>query len=346
MNIWQIATGETGRDYRRIFFDYDVMALGPGMYGDAYKVDYADGVPNSAKSQVHNFAHLPKPGDRVIMRFGKEIIGVGQIPSGKDSQYLYHEAFRCVYGWDLRHCQRVVWAKDVNLKDFKGAYADTKRKPSFTQVHEKAIVDKVKAFDDKLFDRSLKSLPKAGFDEYSYDELGTELFKAGMSNKNIEDILKALEQADRLWWWYDKENKGRPSEQEIISHMILPIFLGLGWSHQQMAVEWQKVDVAFFKNMPAQSENAVMILEAKGWGQALTEAFSQPQGYIKSLDLKRVKCIVLTDGANIFLYGKKKNCFCPEPIGYINIWSLQKQYLLPKNTSIAETLVKLQPSAM
>ncbi len=37
MKIWQIATGEPGRDYRQLFFDYDVMILGPTQLGDALK---------------------------------------------------------------------------------------------------------------------------------------------------------------------------------------------------------------------------------------------------------------------------------------------------------------------
>ncbi len=30
MKVWQIAAGEPGRDYRKLFFDHDVMLLGQG----------------------------------------------------------------------------------------------------------------------------------------------------------------------------------------------------------------------------------------------------------------------------------------------------------------------------
>src|SRR5208337_5417509 len=112
MKIWQIATGEPGRDYRELFFDYDVMILGPSHFGDALKNKYHDGIPNSSGSQVHSFAHNPAPGDRVIMRFAHDVIGIGQIPDSEKDQYSFEQAFRCVYGWDLRHCRRVIWAQN------------------------------------------------------------------------------------------------------------------------------------------------------------------------------------------------------------------------------------------
>ena len=35
MKVWQMATGEPNRDYQELFFDHDIMILGPGRYGDA-----------------------------------------------------------------------------------------------------------------------------------------------------------------------------------------------------------------------------------------------------------------------------------------------------------------------
>lgn len=61
MKVWQIATGEPGRDYRRLFFDYDLMILGPSDRGNALDGRYRDGVANSPGSQVHKFATGPSP---------------------------------------------------------------------------------------------------------------------------------------------------------------------------------------------------------------------------------------------------------------------------------------------
>jgi len=51
MKVWQIATGEPSRDYRELFFDHDVMILGPGRHGNALSGEYAKGRANSAMRQ-------------------------------------------------------------------------------------------------------------------------------------------------------------------------------------------------------------------------------------------------------------------------------------------------------
>jgi hypothetical protein len=347
MRVWQIATGEPGRDYRELFFDHDIMILGPSHLGNALENNYADGVPNSSGSQVNSFANKPKPGDRVIMRFAHDVIGIGQIPP-IDQPYSFEEpTFRCVYGWDLCHCRRVVWAQEYELGELVNVFKNAKQKPSFTQVHEKHILGLVRSIDKSVFDRKLKKMPEIDTSAYTEESLGIELFRAGISNKNINDIRIALEQAERLCSWYNSEHCGRnPSENEVISHITLPLFLGLGWSHQQIAVEWNKVDIAFFKNPPTKKENCVMVLEAKGLGTALSEVLDQPQGYVNNLDLSNTKYILTTDGANLFVYGRSNDGWNPNPIGYISVESLQKQYVLPKNTNLVETLVMLQPSAV
>lgn len=345
MNVWQIATGEPGRDYRELFFDHDMMIMGPSHLGDALLNRYASGSANSPNRQVHSFTHGPKQGDRVLMRFAHDVIGIGQVPPGDEYQYSFDETFRCVYGWDLCHCRRVVWAEDYELGDLALVYRTAKQKPTFTQVHEQHIFKMVRDIDSAYFECPLKEMPKIDASIYSDEELGVELFRAGISNKNINDILIALQQAERLCAWYPRCGRS-PSENEIVSHIILPLFLGLGWSHQQIAVEWNKVDIAFFKRTPTITENCVMVLEAKGLGRPLSDVLDQPKSYVQSLNLADVKHILTTDGENLFMYERSGNEWISNPTGYLNVRNLQKQYVLPKNTSLVDTLVSLQPSAV
>lgn len=345
MNVWQIAVGESGRDYREIFFDYDIMIIGPSRFGDALSNSYT-----GRFSKIHSFAHNPEPGDRVIMRLGKEILGVGQIPSGNENQYSFDMTFNCVYGWDLCHYRRVIWAEDYSLGKLATAYKNIGLMTAFTQVHIQNIVEMVRKIDESVFQRKLKKKPDVDTSVYSEEKLGVELFRAGISNKNIEDIVIALKQAGRLFSLYDFGLCGRkPTEYEIVSHMILPLFLGLGWSHQQIAVEWNRADMAFFKKMPTTPDNCVMILEAKGLGNPLGGVLKQPVGYVRELGLKDIKYILVTDGANLFVYSKPKDGQWSEnlnPVSYLCIHSLQKEYILPKKTSSIDTLVRLQPSAV
>ena len=344
---WQIATGEPGRDYRQIFFDHDVMILGPGSHGDARSNDYASGPPNSAWRQVHNFCHEPRPGDRVLMRLAKEIIGVGEIPREDEHQYSHEDAFSCVYGWDLHHTRRVRWAGGADLGAFSGVYDHAKQKPSFTAVHESAIVTAADAIPEEYFNRPLRALPE-GASRFTDEELGVRLFEAGLSNRNIEEITRALKQAARLcaWYWSDQCPKARPTEHEIVSHVVLPIFLGLGWSHQQVAVEWNRIDMAFFKRTPSVEENCVMVLEAKGLGRPLSEVLWQPRSYVDKLGLTNVRKIVTTDGANLFVYGRNGGEWDTDPIGYFSVDDLKKRYVLPKKASVVDTLVMLQPASV
>jgi hypothetical protein len=346
MKVWQIATGDAGRNYSEVFFNYDVMIIGGSRQGSALENDYRDGKANSEGSQIHNFAHLPKAGDRVIMRYGKKVIGVGEIPSDEEHSYSFNESFRCVYGWDLCHCRRVNWAKSINIKDLENVFISMKQKPSFSQVHEQRIVELVSEISEMSFRSTLQDLPKLDTSTYELDDLGVELFKVGISNKNIGDILLALEQAERLCSWYDSGSAGRyPTENEVISHIVLPLFLGLGWSHQQIAVEWNRVDMAFFKHTPSNADNCVMILEAKGLWTGLGEVLHQPLAYVEKLQLKGVKHIVVTDGANIFVYERKEEGeWSPEPVAYLSVNFLQKEYIIPKDTDAASTLKLLQPN--
>jgi hypothetical protein len=348
MKIWQIATGEPGRDYRRLFFDHDLMILGPSEDSDACSGVYERGKANSPRRQVHRFFTGPQPGDRVLARLGHEVIGVGRIPSEPEHQYTFDETFRSIYGWNLCHLRRVKWARNFELGDLANVYRRDKQKPSFTGVNEDSIIEQVTNIPDAHFDGDLKILPDIDTERYSDEELSVELFRRGVSNKNTEDILAALRQAERLCSWYDTQDSDRPTEHEVVSHVILPIFLGLGWSHQQVAVEWKKVDMAFFKHTPTGPENCIMVLEAKGLGKPLTDRHSQARGYIEKHGLESVEYIATTDGASLFLYKRSEDGWGedPTPTGYLDVRSLQKQYLLPGGTDLVDTLVQLQPGAM
>lgn len=347
MTLWQIAAGEPGRDYRKLFFDHDLMLLGPSDRGDARDGRYADGIANSPGSQVHRFATAPEPGDRVIARLGKEVIGVGEIPPGPEGVYAFDETFRSVYGWSLCHARRVRWAEGADLTGFEAVYAHAKQKPSFTAVREPHIVSEALSLGPEPFDRPLKPVPEADTTPYTDEELGVELFRAGIGNRNIEEILAALRQAERLCSWYRAEaQRDRPTEHEVVSHVVLPIFLGLGWSHQQIAVEWKKMDMAFFKRTPTTPENCVMVLEAKGLGDPLNERVAQPQRYVEAAGLGSVRYVVTTDGPSLFLYERTPEGWAPEPVGHLDVVSLQRRYLLPEGTNPVETLVRLQPGAV
>jgi hypothetical protein len=138
----------------------------------------------------------------------------------------------------LCHTRRVVWAGEADLAGFEGVYDHVKQKPSFTAVHASHIVDEAFAFSSENFDRALRPMPEVDTTPYTDEELSVALFRTGIGSRNIEEIFAALRQAKRLCSWYRAaDQSGRPTDNEVVSPVVLPIFLGLGWSQQQIVAE-------------------------------------------------------------------------------------------------------------
>jgi hypothetical protein len=113
-----------------------------------------------------------------------------------------------------------------------------------------------------------------------------------------------------------------------------------------LAVEWNRVDIAFFKTTLTNEENCVMVLEAKGMGEALGDVLEQPLNYMRNLGLRHVTHIVVSNGATLFVYGKKRRSWDSAPLAYLDVTCLQKEYILPKGTNPVDALVMLQLSAL
>lgn len=349
MKVWQIAAGERSRDYSELFLAHDLMLIGTDhLDDDARSSQYADGVHNSRNSRrVYRFAHEVDPGDRVLMRSGQKVISVGEIPSEAEHQYEFDSTFRSVYGWDLQHLRRVKWAADLELGDELVMAFRGKRMARFGQVRDSYILAAVRNLDAAHFAAPLNELPPTDTRVYTDDKLRVELSRAGVNNKNIEDIVAKLSQAKHLISWYRTDGSGRKlAEYEVVSHIVLPLFLGLGWSYKQIAVEWNKVDMAFFERTPATEANCVMVLEAKGLERGLSQILHQPQDYVRRLGLEGVRHIVTTNGTELFVYEKSGTDWNPNPVGYLSIPSLQREYVRPKGTNLIDTLVRLQPNTI
>jgi hypothetical protein len=98
-------------------------------------------------------------------------------------------------------------------------------------------------------------------------------------------LKMSISRIRRLSRWYESQKEvGRPSEHEIVAYMITPLLLGMGCSEQLVAVEWNKIDMAFFNRTPLTKkegfDNCIMILEAKKPNQSLTDAYTQANNYV------------------------------------------------------------------
>lgn len=347
MTLWQIAAGEPHRYFEKLFFEHGVMIMGPSYLGSAKESVYASGRSLSKGNQVHAFANSVKIGDRVIVRKKQDIIGVGEIQEG--SSYQFIEQFGCVLGWDLCHTWNVSWAEDKELhQKIPNPFLGQRQIATFNQVHNLDTIKNIEAIPVSSFKKKDINLSHNVSKPLSYDDVRIKLFQRGVSSVQIENIVSALRQCRQLASWYNtNEHSGdRPTEHEVVSHMVLPLLLALGWSHQQIAVEWNRIDVALFIKTPTEGKNCVGIIEAKGHGQSLGNVLAQPQSYVENLKLVNARKAIITDGSNIFIHEVSPDTgkFNPIPSGYLNMNFLTESYLLPERASAIDTLIQMLPS--
>jgi len=247
MRVWQIACGEPNRYYDDLFLDHDVMFLGPGRPGPydggVYRKAAAEGwIRRSHPGRVKNFALGVQPGDIVLLRKGYRVITIG-VAAG----YSYHwnESLDDVYGWDLQHCRAVCWQRHLDaelekIQEQKDVFSRMKQIPTFTRVKQDRFLSPVEHLFSQVKKRPLKDPPSVP-SPMGMAEIGERLFAAGLPNEAVDHVVNAIERQRRLVRWYaaqGKESK-RPTEHEVVAHMVLPLLLALGWSEQLLAVECQ-----------------------------------------------------------------------------------------------------------
>ncbi len=354
--IWQIAAGETGRDYTKLFLDYDVMFMGPGNPGSydkqAYDALVQKGlVRKSIATQLRQFCTEVKGGDIVLLRLGAQAKAIGLIRYWKSPEYSWTQTFNDVFGWDLQHTRRVIWQHhltDELQKIQKGKGLFHYRGSTFSKVH-KRLEGQLKDLFGQCKLREFKPLPSLP-QPLTLEELGTELFSKGLPNEDVDKFILAIQRQRRLAKWY-RENRAqskKPAEHEVVAHMILPFMLALGWSEQLLAVEWNRIDLAAFSCTPRKKENVCLLCEAKEYGHGLqNKTFSQATNYVKRLRLDNCNRILLTDGERLYLHQKKKDGSWDEnPVGYLNVKLIRTNHIAPAGTSAVDTIIALTPAGI
>ena len=354
MKVWQIAAGEVGRYYEELFIEHDVMFMGPGEHGKFDDQLYQKKVElkqltNHKKNQIGSFVNAPVSGDIVLLRKGYYIDSIGVVP---DEGYHWSKSLDDVYGWDLQHTRRIIWQEDLRTdlckiqeKGKNPLFGDRKQIPTFTAVEDQKILEPLTKLFDKVKTRELKSFKFTTPEPLSMEMFGEELFARGLSNESVDKVVNSILRQRRLGKWYSKncEDKIRPTEQEVVGDMVLPLMLALGWSEQLLAVEWNKVDLAGFSETPTEREKCILICEAKRLSHGLQSAFGQAQGYFEKLGLKNCKKILVTDGMKLYVYEMRNREWSDTPCGYFNVEKIRTNHIAPKNTNAIDTLLALTP---
>lgn len=309
MAYWQVSAGYGGesgggRDYHDVFLDYGVMLIGPGEYGE-YHQNRARYEREKDGGDVKRFAEEVSIGDVVVLKrpSGRrwKVLAVGEVKSG----YVWLEMFDDVEGWDIQHGRHVEWVKPPEGvgEDIEGL-----TQGKFRRVHDnKAIhaIDKILR-DGRPVDNA--SPPQAARN-VSDGDLIRILTDLGWEEVEAERFTGSLESIRALARWYrDLVRQGvKVREHETRTFLIVPLLQALGWSAEQLKIEWRNVDIAFFKEpYSEESDKCVMILESKKLLESLaTKAREQAARY--SERYPSCESIIVSDGCSYKLFERTQD---------------------------------------
>lgn len=336
--IWQQACGDTNRNYSKICLEWDVILNGPGYAGSYPECDSilnSHGWTSKKRTDIRRFAQKMKNGDLVVLRLGtNQVLGFGEIVG----EYEWLESFGDIDGWDLQHVRRVRWLwNGLNSPKRFETYA-LKQGDTTQELTSDVVKEWIRELEIKNTEsnRELIKLPKHG-KEVNQEQIGEYLFEQGVSSNAIEELMTEFNELKRIAKWY--QNKEAPSEFETVAYLVVPILRAIGWTPQKMAIEWNKVDLALFDQLPRKNENLSIVVEAKKKGNSCLTAKSQAQGYADG----KVNCkrLIVTDGLRYGVYLKNEGEY--KLYAYFNLTDLKDSYPIYNCHGVKEALRIMTP---
>jgi len=335
VQIWQQAAGDTDRNYVVSCLEWNVILNGPGWAGRFPECSdelLESGVSKRKITDLRRFSEDMKIGDIVVLRMGtKNVYAVGTIIS----DYLYSDLFSDVDGWDLQHVRRVKWdwSSLDNPKEFE-TY-EMKQGDTTQLLDSIDITNWINTIPDKNV--YIPELPTEG-KLITFSEISDFMFSKGVDLSAINDLANQIQSLVTLAKWY-QQNGMKPSENETLAYLTVPLLCALGWSPQKMAIEWNNIDIALFESLPRDNETLITIIEGKRIGSSALKAVNQALGY--SQTRSQCKKIIVTDGVRYSIYLKQNETFSSIPIAYLNLTEFRESYPIYKCKGAAEALYQM-----
>jgi hypothetical protein len=231
--------------------------------------------------------------------------------------YLYLNAFDDVNGWDLQHARRIRWCRLPAEHTF-GSAAFGANPPRCSRVWNEEVVDFAARFlNSPPTHWQTAPLPELPVEEPALDRVPEAL--AGLVAQAAD--LMPLMQKEQVFG-------ERPSEDELIVHLVVPFLRALGWPPERIAVQWRYIDVAVFRALPRTPANCQFVIEAKRLGAGVEGALDQARGYVESLG---AGCdVIVTDGIRYRMYEGARGF---APLAYAN---LGKRPVCPNEETLGE----------
>lgn len=305
--MWQVSAGEYGRYYHDVFLNFGVALIGPGNPGE-WNHEQPDEIFEGP--YVQWFAEEMQHGDVLVLRQGNSIIRAVGIVSG---EYEYLEQFDDVNGWDLQHCRRVHWYECPH--NFGRAVFGTNPR-RFSQVHVQDVVDYVNENLPFVPNNDLPNLP----------DIEPELEQLPPNWQNLRELVDQTR-----FFLYEYNNEANQfgeevlSENETIAHFVVPFLRALGWPNLNIAVQWRRIDVSVFENLPRTPENCRLVIEVKRLYSGIQgNALQQARSYaLENEIVGDNQYLVVTDGIRYELFDADG----ANQIAYANLEQLRESHL-------------------
>jgi len=348
--IWQVAAGDTNRNYADLCLYWDVILNGPGSEGawpGCEKILREEWELSSRKiTDLRRFAEEIHDGDIIVLRMGTtDILGIGMVVG----DYIWNEEFGDIDGWDLQHVRRVkwLWKYDGTPKRFDTyslKFGDTVQ-----LMDSQVVIDWITghSIDQNSTERPLIELPVPSKD-IGWEKIAEYLFDQGVASNAIENITTEIDELIRISKWYQRT--GGPSEAETVAYLAIPLLRSLGWTPQKMAIEWCSVDIALFSTLPRLDNNLKVVVEAKQKDYSCLNAQSQAKTYAEQDGRNTCNRLIVTDGVRYGVYFKQDGAFPNEPHAYLNLTRMRDEYPLLKCKGAKEAFLFMSadwvPSSM
>ena len=260
--VWQVGTGGDARPYAEWMLKNDVVAIGSGWAGPWPSEDCGPA------HELRRFAEDAQAGDLVIAKHGKRLaMGIGVL-----GPYEFDADQDDIEGWDLCHIRRVRWLSKSEhrfkrLALSQGRFSGCNDRDVLAWVARTIATADLRPPDR----RRLRALPS----------LGPRLETGQLS----PDLRRVVKQARTLSqnWWGGAFGDLRPSDNELIAHVTVPLLVALGWPRENIALGWKYADIALFRETLRTPATCAVIIESKRLGDGLLWAQEQASGYATKL---------------------------------------------------------------
>lgn len=341
--VWQQACGDTDRNYADVCLNWGVILNGPGNPGpwpDCAQVLREDGWSARKITGLRRFTEEMKDGDLVVLRLGTgKVLGVGELVG----EYQWHDAFGDIDGWDLQHVRRVNWFWKYGKEPKTFPTYELKLGDTTQKLNSNNVLEWIQTLEnaEKTIKSNLRELPLSGSSvDTALTDVSEHLFDHGVASHSITTLLKEIGELIRIAKWYQRA-KSMPSESETIAYLVVPLFRALGWSPQHMAVEWNRVDVALFNELPRDSQSLRAVVEVKKMDKSCLTAFDQALSY--AIENKCLQ-IIVTDGLRYGVFVRRPTSTF-RLYAYLNLTRLRNQYQIYDCHGALDALLSMAPES-